>query len=68
MLIESEYLKKQLRQMMAHVDELDKDEPEVLHHAYEMIRSTLRCVMSTVRALEQAEAALDAGKGGSKDG
>ena len=53
MLIESEYLKKQIKEM-AEVTERNAPGGDcALHHAYNMVRATLEAMLKTIDAIER---------------
>ncbi len=53
MLIESEYLKRQIRDMAKVVEECDPGGTCPSHHAYNMVRTTMDSILETIEVLER---------------
>lgn len=53
MLIESEYLKMQIRDMAEVVEKNDPGKPFASHYAYNMVRSTLDSILASIYAIER---------------
>ena len=53
MLIESEYLKRQIKSMEQIVEKNDPGDSSVSHHAWSMVTATLNCISATIEAIEK---------------